>query len=125
MLPAAMMSHLPLRVDDSAPTNFDDAVARLESCVFCRLNQLHMGPLVGMVMDIVSNLAKQDSLIFQYAVGFLNKRRVSVSEGATLFFRRFLSEAVTFVEVFLVVSPLVGDMRGVANHHIKQVISKR
>ena len=56
MPPAVMVSRLPLRVDDRAPTNFDDAVARLETRVSCRLNQLHMGSLVAMVMDIVSNL---------------------------------------------------------------------
>jgi len=125
MLPAAVVSHFPLRVDDGALTNFDDAVARLESRISCRSNQFDVSPLVAMVVDIVSNLAEQNPLVLQYAVGFLNKGRVSVSEGVTLFLRRFLSEAETFVEVFLVISPLVRDVRGVVDHHIEEIVSKR
>ena len=58
MLPAAVVSHFPLRVDDGALTNFDDAVARLESRTSCRPNELDVGPLVAMVVDVVSNLAE-------------------------------------------------------------------
>ena len=120
-----MVSHVPLRVDDGAFANPDDAVARLEARVSCCLNQLDVGPLVAMVMDIVSNLAEQNSLVLQYAVGFLNKRWEGMSEGVALFLRRLFSEAETFVEVFLLIPPLVRDVRRVVDHHVKEVISKR
>ena len=58
MLAAAVVGHLPLGIDDRAFTNLDDAVARLETRISCRLDQVYMSPLVAMVVDVIRNLTE-------------------------------------------------------------------
>ena len=73
-----------------------------------------------MVVNVIGDLAKQDALGFQHAVGFLDERRVGVGKSVALLLRGSKAQAESRVEVLGLVSSLVGDVRRVVNDHIEE-----
>lgn len=53
-----MVSHLPLGVNDWPLADLDDAIARLESGVSGRLDEIDVSPLVAVMMDVVGDFAE-------------------------------------------------------------------
>jgi hypothetical protein len=58
MLPSAVVGRFPLRVDDWSISNFDDAVARHKGHLPCGIYQFDVRPLVAVMVNIISDLAK-------------------------------------------------------------------
>ncbi|HEY6329093.1 MAG TPA: hypothetical protein VI756_07135 [Blastocatellia bacterium] len=119
-----MMGGIPLGINDRAAANLDDAIARTEANRCSRLDKINMRPLVAMIVDIVSNLAKQNPVILKHPIGLLDKGRVKVSKVVAMFFRRPQAKPKTDIEILLPVAALIRNMRGVTHNHVKEETSK-
>ena len=119
---SAVVGLLPLRIDDRTSPNFDDAVAGPKARVNGSLDQLNVRPLVLVMVDIISNLAEQNPLVFQDAVSFSDERGVGMGEGVALFLRGFSAQPEALMKILLLVSPLVWDVRRIVNHYVKKTV---
>lgn len=61
MLAPGMVGNLPLGVDNRALSDLDNAVARTKSKCSGRLDKINMSPLVLVIVDVVADLAEQDT----------------------------------------------------------------
>jgi hypothetical protein len=80
MLSSGVVSHFPLWINDGSFSHLDDAVASREANLPGCVDEIHMRPLVLVIVDVVSELAKQDALRLQNSVSFFDKCRVKVRE---------------------------------------------
>ncbi len=76
-----MMGRLPFRIDDRPFPNFDDAIAGHKPNSFCRLNEIHVSPLVAVVVDVITHLTEKDSLWLKNFISFLKKRRIRYAQS--------------------------------------------
>jgi hypothetical protein len=86
MLSAGMMGCLPSGVDDRPLTSLDDAVTGLESRFLSCKDKINMRPLVAVVMNVVRNLAKKNTLGLQNPKSFPNEWREGVGKTVSHFF---------------------------------------
>jgi hypothetical protein len=64
MLPASVVRVFPFRIfriDDGTAPDLDDAVARTEASLSRSFNEVHMRPIISVMMNVVGDLAQQDS----------------------------------------------------------------
>ena len=73
-----MMGNLPPWIDNRPLTNLDNAVTGLEPNFLSCQDKINVSPLVAMVVNIVCNLTKENTLGFQNSKGFLYERGESV-----------------------------------------------
>lgn len=125
MLTPGMVGSLPFRVDNWPLSNFDYAIAGTETDASRGSDQIYVGPLVSVVVDVVSDLAEQNALDLQDPIGLSQKRRVGVGEAVRVLFGRSHHEAEARVEVFGLVLALVRYVRWVINHDIENSIMER
>jgi len=63
MLPSAMVSDFPSRVNDRGRARLDNAIASAETYSGPGLNQFDVSPLILMVMNVVRYFAEQNALV--------------------------------------------------------------
>lgn len=119
---AGVVCFFPARIGDRPLANLDNAIASGESHGNSRLNQHDMGPLEPVPMNIVSDLAKENSFPAQDAIGLLHKRRIEMAEVVTLFERRFQNQAKAGVEILGAVASLVRDVRWIVDDRVKAAV---
>ncbi len=119
MLPASMVRGLPLRVDDRAFADLDDAVTCAKAGIDRRPHQLHVRPLVSMVVDVVGDLAKEHTFRAQDAERLSDKRRVEMCEVIAVVGRRPEHQSEPCVEVLRSIAALVRNMGWVIHHHVE------
>lgn len=61
MMSPRMVSNFPFWIDDGPLPYLDDTVARGKSCVLTGSNQIHMSPLITMVVDVIRDFTQQHS----------------------------------------------------------------
>ncbi len=118
VVPSGVVRDFPLGVYDRTFPDLHDAVTRLESDLPCRLDQVHVSPLILVVMNIVSNLAQQNAFGPQNPIGFFEKRRIRVRERVAMFLRRPLAKPEARVEILQSIPPLVRDMWRIVDDHV-------
>jgi len=118
------MGRLPPWVDDRPLTNLDDAVAGFESSFLGCKDKFNMRPLIAMMVNVVRNLTKKNTLRFQNSISFQNERRVGVRKSVSHFFWRPRPQPKPDSEVLLLVSSLVRDVRGIIDDHVKKIVLK-
>ena len=99
VLPAAVVRDLPLRIDDRPFADFDDAVACREAGCLARMYELHMRPLITVIVDIIRDLAEQHAFVPQDAVGFSHEWGISVRKRISVLFRRTPAKTESRVEI--------------------------
>jgi hypothetical protein len=52
------MGRLPSRIDDRTFSGLDDAIARAETSISCGGYEVHVRPIVAVVVHVVRDLAK-------------------------------------------------------------------
>lgn len=124
MLPASVMSDLPFGIDDWPLSRLDDAVASSKAGFSCGVDEIHMRPVVAVVMDIVRNFAEQDALWRQHAVRLGNKWRIGVSERIAVLFWRSDDKSESHVEVLLVVLALIWDVRWIVHDYVECAVAE-
>ena len=80
-----MVSNLPPGIDYGAFPDLDNAVASVKTGFGGRLYEVDMCPLKPMIMDIVGDFAKQDSVVSQNTVSFRNEWRIGVGKAVVGF----------------------------------------
>ncbi len=125
MLASAVVSGLPLRIDDRSLADFNDAIAGAESNGRRGLHQFNVRPLILMVVNVVGDLAKQKAIYAQNAIGFLDKGRVEVGKAVSVLLRRASPQSKTHRKILLVVLALIRHMRGIVDHYIKAASRER
>jgi hypothetical protein len=60
-MPPGMVGHLPFGVDDRPLPHLDDAIAGAKAAGDRRFDDLQMRPLVTVIVDVIRNLAQQDT----------------------------------------------------------------
>lgn len=83
-----MVGSFPFGVYDRPLSYFNDAVAWAKADTIGCVDQINMGPLVAMVVDIVTDLAEENSFRLQNAVGFSQEGRICVGEIVPVLLRR-------------------------------------
>ena len=78
VLAAAMMGHLPFRIDNRPFPDLDNAVASCESRLLRGLNKLHMRPLIPVVVNIISDFGEKHPLLPQYPICLAHERRIGL-----------------------------------------------
>src|SRR6266567_3093967 len=116
----AVVGDLPLGVDDRTFPNFNNAVTGHEACIFGRLYELDMRPLISVVVNVIRNLGEKKPLIPQHAMSLFDKRRKGVREGISFFLGRFYAKPKPSVEVFQFIPALVWDVGRVVNDDIEK-----
>lgn len=114
-----MMRDLPLGIDDRALAYLDNAIAGSEANILSGFYQLHMCPLVAMIVNVISDFREQYTFIPQYAMGFPHEGRVCVGECVAVFLRGPFAQAEPLVEILGTVTPLVGNVRWIIYYDIK------
>jgi hypothetical protein len=76
MMASSMMRDLPFWVDDRAKAGFDDTVTSGESSGRCGLDHGDMRPLESVPMNVVGDLAKQNSFRLKNSMRFRREWRV-------------------------------------------------
>lgn len=112
MLAAAVVSHLPLGIDNRTLAGLDDAIASPESSRSGGADKVYVSPLVLMVMDVVRDLGEQYTLSLQNAIRLLEEGRISVGKAVAVLLGRTNAQAKTGVEVLRLVLSLVGNVGG-------------
>ena len=116
----AVVGYLPLGVDDGPLSDFNNAVAWHEACVFRGLHEFHVRPLIAVVVDVIRNLGEKKPLIPQHAMSFFDKRGKGVRESVSFFLGRFYAKPKPSVEVLQFISALVWDVWRVVNDDIEK-----
>ena len=62
MLASTVVGRLPLRIDDRAFSDLDDAITRTEPNDRGSLDQINMSPLIAVIVDVVRDLAQENPL---------------------------------------------------------------
>jgi hypothetical protein len=62
VLPSTVVRDLPFRVDNRTLADLHDAIARCKTHRARRLDQLNVRPLVSVIMNVVGDLAKQETV---------------------------------------------------------------
>ena len=70
------MGDVALGVNDRTIAGLDNTIARAEPSRRRGLNEIDMRPLIAMVVNVVSNLAKQNSVMLEHPICFVDKRWV-------------------------------------------------
>ena len=125
VLPASMVGRLPFGIYDRAFSRLDDAVARAKASLSCGVYEIDVRPVVTMVMDVVRNLAEQDTLWCQHAVRLRNKRWIRVGEGIAVLFWRADDKPESHVEILFVILTLIRNVGWVVHHDVESVIPER
>ena len=81
-----MVSSFPFWINNWPFANFYDAITRRQARFPCGVNELNVGPLVPVVMNVIRNLAEQDTFGLQHPVSFLNEGRECVRKRVVVFF---------------------------------------
>ena len=63
MLSPRVMRDFPVRIDDRALPHLDNAIAGRKSSFLTSMDQFDMCPLITMIVDIIGDLAEQDSFV--------------------------------------------------------------
>src|SRR5712692_269134 len=84
-----------------------------------------MRPLILMIVNVVGDLAEQNTVGPQHPYCFFNEQRVKIGEGIAMLFWRALAQAKPSIEVLLLVPALIGNMRRIIDNHIKDASRKR
>ena len=69
MLTPRVVGSFPFGINYRPLSHFNDAVARAEADASRCVDQINMGPLIAMIVNIVTDLAEENPLWFQNAVG--------------------------------------------------------
>ena len=112
MLAPCVVGNFPLRVNNRPFAGFHDAVARIQPRQGSRPHHFHMSPLVAVVVDIVRNLAKENSFRPQNSMSLLGKGFVKMRKIVAVFRRGFDTQAKPLAEILLAILPLVRHMGG-------------
>ncbi len=125
MLAAGVMGRLPLRINDGAFTNLDNAVTRDETSISGCVDKFDMSPLIPMVMNVVSELAQQNAFFSQDAVCLSGERRERVRKRVAVLLGRLQHKAESLIKILLLIFPLIGNVRRVVHNHVEVAIWKR
>ena len=85
MLAPAVMGILPSGINNRTSADLDNAIAGSETGLSSGVYKVNMRPLVAVMVDVIHNLAEQNTLVFKNSIRFLSERRVGVSKGITSF----------------------------------------
>jgi len=88
VLASGMVGDLPFGIDDRTLADLYDTVAGAEPNRTRCLDEIHVSPLVLVVVDVVADLTHQDAFGFQDVVGFPQERRISVGERISVLLGR-------------------------------------
>jgi len=99
MLTARVVGSFPFGVYDRPLSHFNDAIAWAKADAIGCVDQINMGPLIAMVVDIVTDLAEENPLRLQHAVGFSQERRIRVGETVPVLLRRSKDQTEADVEI--------------------------
>ena len=99
MLTPCVVGSFPFGVDDRPLSYFNDAVAWAKADTIGCVDQINMGPLIAMAVDLVTDLAEENPLRRQNAVGFSQERRIRVREIVPVFLRRSKDQTEADVEI--------------------------
>jgi len=124
MLPPRVVCVLPLRIDDGAFPDLHNAVARSKPGSFRSINEIHMRPLVAVMVNIVCYLAEQYALVFENAERLPQKQRKGVGEGVAVLLGGLQDEAESLVEVFFVVLALIRNVWRIIYNDIELAVFK-
>src|SRR6266404_8424377 len=84
-----------------------------------------MRPLILMIVNVVGDLAEQNTVGPQDPHCFLNEQRVKIGERIAVLFWRALTQAKPNIEVLLLVLALIWNVRRIIDNHIKDASRKR
>lgn len=125
MAPSGVVSHLPLGVHDWPLPDLHNAVARTKTHRCRRPYEVNMCPLKPVVVHVVRDLAKQDSLRFEHPIGFLHKGRICVSEIVAVLSRGLQLQTKPNVKVLRSVQALIRYVGRVVYNHIERGAPER
>jgi hypothetical protein len=75
-----VVRHLPADVNNRPLANFNYAITSVKAHRSGCLNQVDMSPLEPVIVNVISDLTKQDPLMLENAVRFLDERTKSVGK---------------------------------------------
>ena len=87
MLPARVVRVLPFRIDNRTISDLDNTVARTKAGLSRRFDEVHMRPVVLVMMDVVGDLTEQNSFRLQDAMRLTDEGWVRVRESVLVLFR--------------------------------------
>jgi len=119
MLASAVVRHRPSRVNDWRFANLDDAVARTKARRYSGLSKFHVRPLILMIVNVVRDLAKQNTVGPQDTHRFVNEQRVKIGERIAVLLRGAPTEPKPGIEVLLLVFALIRNMGWIIDNYIK------
>lgn len=125
MSPTGVMSNLPLWVYNRSFPYLDYAITRRKSGFLTGADQINMGPLIAMVVNVIGYLAQQESIRDQHSPCLCHERRVCVSECVPILFGRASPQPKSGVEVFGTIASLIRDMRWIVNNYVELAGPKR
>ena len=99
MLPSTVMGTFPFRVNDRPFADFDYAVARYEPDLLGCIDEIYVSPLVAVVVDVVSELAKQNAFRPKNSVGLFQKRRKRMAKGVVILFGGLQDKTKTGIKI--------------------------
>ena len=68
MLSSRVMCLFPSWIDDRAFSNFDNTIAGIKSYLTRCVDKFYVSPLITMMVDVIRNLAEQDTLSLQDSI---------------------------------------------------------
>ena len=82
-----MVGDLPPGIDDWSLSYLDYAIASAKSCFSSRFDEVNVSPLKSVIVNIVCDLAQQNSVVSQDPIGFFDERRVGMGKIVVCFGR--------------------------------------
>lgn len=83
-----MMGNLPFGIDNRSLAHFDDAVACGESGLLAGTEQIDMSPLIPVIMNIIGDLAQQDTIVDQNPPRLGHERGICIGKSITILLGR-------------------------------------
>ena len=119
MLTPAVMSSLPLGINDGTLANLNNAITWQKASSARRVNEFDVCPLIAMMVNIIADLAKEQPLGLKGPVRFFQEWWKRMRKRIVVLFRRPDNKSESPIKILSFVLSLVWNMGRIVNDYVK------
>ena len=119
VLTPAVMSSLPLGINDGPLANLNNAITWQKASSARRVNEFDVCPLIAMMVNIIADLAEEQPLGLKDPVRFFQEWWKRMRKRIVVLFRRPDNKSESPIKILSFVLSLVWNMGRIVNDYVK------